>query len=400
MATEENRQFTFKRFSGPVFLGLLLPALMLMSGCSDIPDAANPVEWYKDTVGLFSGEGKEERTAKETGKSQSSLVADRNKPPPGADKPFPELSSVPARPSRGLVGDTERRKYAKPIPRQSEPAQSLGSEATAMAVPPAPPPAAVPTIPVAAVPTIPTIPVAPAPIAPSSLPPPFAAASSAAAPRSTVRKTYEDRLAQRLPEKSEPMTLAKGMPGLPQLSPGPQRFATVVISSSGVELAAASPGMALSRPTPAPISAPTPTPTPAASPAGRPELAPSRKPIAAKGGFKVATIQFPNGSFDINAQDQRILDNVSEIFRQRGGELRVVGHASSRTRSMDPVKHKIVNFQISAARANTIASELIRLGVPASQIRVVAMSDVKPLYFEFMPSGEAGNRRAEIYIVN
>jgi outer membrane protein OmpA-like peptidoglycan-associated protein len=207
-----------------------------------------------------------------------------------------------------------------------------------------------------------------------------------------VRKTYEDRLAQRLPEKSEPMTLAEGMPGLPQLSPGPQRFATVVISSSGVELAAASPGMALSRPTPAP--------TPAASPAGRPELVPSKKPIAAKGGFKVATIQFPNGSFDINAQDQRILDNVSVIFRQRGGELRVVGHASSRTRSMDPVEHKMVNFQISAARANTIASELIRLGVPASQIRVVAMSDVKPLYFEFMPSGEAGNRRAEIYIVN
>ncbi|HIJ42986.1 MAG: OmpA family protein [Rhodospirillales bacterium] len=389
MVTEENRQFTFKRFSGPVFLGLLLPALMLMSGCSDIPDAANPVEWYKSTVGLFTGEDKEVRTAKETGKQQSSLVADRNKPPPGADKPFPKLSSVPARPSRGLVGDTERRRYAKPIPRQSEPAQSLGSEVTAMAVPPAPPPAAVPTTPVAAVPTIP---VAPAPIAPFSVPPPFVAASSAAAPPSTVRKTYEDRLARRLPEKSEPMTLAEGMPGLPQLSPGPQRFATVVISSSGVELAAASPGMALSRPTPAP--------TPAASPAGRPELVPSKKPIAAKGGFKVATIQFPNGSFDINAQDQRILDNVSVIFRQRGGELRVVGHASSRTRSMDPVEHKMVNFQISAARANTIASELIRLGVPASQIRVVAMSDVKPLYFEFMPSGEAGNRRAEIYIVN
>lgn len=377
MATEENRQFAFKRFGGPGFLGLLLPALMSMSGCSEIPDAVNPAKWYNSTVDFFTGEGKEERTAKETGKQQSLLVADRNKPPPGADKPFPKLSSVPARPSRGLVGDTERRRYAKPIPRQSEPVQSLGSEATAMAAPPAPAPAAVPTIPVT-----------PVAIAPSSLPPPFVAAPSAAAPPSTVWETYESRLAQRLPEKSESMTLAEGMPGLPQLSPGPQRFATVVISSSGVELAAAPPGMALSRP------------TPASPPAGRPESAPSRKSIAANGELKVATIQFPNGSFRLNARDQRILVDVSAIYRQHGGKLRVVGHASSRTRSMDPIEHKMVNFQISVARADKIASELIRLGVPASHIRVVAMSDVNPLYFEFMPSGEAGNRRAEIYIVN
>ncbi|HJN23766.1 MAG TPA: OmpA family protein, partial [Rhodospirillales bacterium] len=106
----------------------------------------------------------------------------------------------------------------------------------------------------------------------------------------------------------------------------------------------------------------------------------------------MATIQFPNGSSRLSARDQRILGNVGTIYRKRGGKLRVVGYASSRTRSMDPIKHKMVNFQISVARADRIASELIRLGVPASHIRVVAMSDNNPLYFEFMPSGEAGNR--------
>jgi hypothetical protein len=29
---------------------------------------------------------------------------------------------------------------------------------------------------------------------------------------------------------------------------------------------------------------------------------------------------------------------------------------------------------------------------------VDAISDAQPVYFEFMPTGEAGNRRAEIYL--
>ncbi len=374
MATEINRRFAFKRFGGSVFLGLLVSAFTLISSCSEVPDAANPVEWYKNTADIITGKSKEEPTAKGSGKQKSILVADRDKPPPGADKPFPKLSSVPARPSRGLVGDTERRKYAKPIPRQGEAVQSLGPETTAMVPPPAPPPAGVPTIPVT-----------PVPIAPSYSPPP-----SEAAPPSTVQQIYESNLAQRLPEKSELVMppAGRGMPGLPQMSSGSQRLATVVISSSGVEQASAQPGKALPRS------------ARALPPPGRPESVPSSELIATSGGLKVATIQFPSGSSNLNARDQRILDNVSAIYRQRGGELRVVGHASSRTRSMDPIKHKMVNFQISVARADKIASRLIRLGVPASHIRVVAMSDDNPLYFEFMPSGEAGNRRAEIYIVN
>ena len=378
MAIEESRQFAFKRSSGPVFLGLLLPLLILLSGCSEVPDAANPVELYKRTADFFTGEGKDEQTAKEAGKRQSILVADRDKPPPGADQPFPKLSSVPARPSRGLVGDTERREYVKPVSRQGKPAQSLASEATAMAVPPAPPPAA-----------ISTTPVTPVPIAPAFLPPPATAASLAPPSPSTVRKIYESQLAQRLPEKSEAVISPRSsMPGLPQLSSGSQRFATVVISSSGVEQASASPAMTL------------PSTARALPSAEQPEQAPASKSIAVQGGLKVATIQFPNGSSRLSARDQRILGNVGTIYRKRGGKLRVVGYASSRTRSMDPIKHKMVNFQISVARADRIASELIRLGVPASHIRVVAMSDNNPLYFEFMPSGEAGNRRAEIYIVN
>jgi flagellar motor protein MotB len=76
----------------------------------------------------------------------------------------------------------------------------------------------------------------------------------------------------------------------------------------------------------------------------------------------------------------------------------VVGHASSRTRNMDPDRHRSVNYQISVERASSVARELTKLGVPSEMIVVSAMADEEPVYREVMPSGETGNRRAEIYI--
>ena len=45
-----------------------------------------------------------------------------------------------------------------------------------------------------------------------------------------------------------------------------------------------------------------------------------------------------------------------------------------------------------------VADELIRHGVSPDRLEVVAMSDSSPVYQEWMPSGEAGNRRAEVFI--
>ncbi|HEC14786.1 MAG TPA: OmpA family protein [Rhodospirillales bacterium] len=120
-----------------------------------------------------------------------------------------------------------------------------------------------------------------------------------------------------------------------------------------------------------------------------------------RGKVKVATIIFDNGSARLDKRDRGILRDVRRVFdqyRNKGGKVRVIGHASSRTRDMDPVKHKMVNYRVSADRADVVARELMRMGVPAEDIFVGASSDSDPLYFEFMPSGEAGNRRAEIFI--
>ncbi|MDE0993202.1 MAG: OmpA family protein, partial [Rhodospirillales bacterium] len=113
---------------------------------------------------------------------------------------------------------------------------------------------------------------------------------------------------------------------------------------------------------------------------------------------RVATIRFENGSAKLSTRDRQILANVIRLKKERGGRIRVVGHASSRTRNTDPVKHKMINFRVSAARADVIAKTLVRMGADRAQLQIDAISDSSPEFLEVMPTGEAGNRRAEIYL--
>ncbi len=112
----------------------------------------------------------------------------------------------------------------------------------------------------------------------------------------------------------------------------------------------------------------------------------------------MATILFDNGSSRLNTRDRRIIRQVFAQQRQTGGTIRIVGHASRRTANMDLVRHKLVNLRVSAARADAVAKELIRIGARPGSLFVGAVSSQYPRYHEYMPSGEAGNRRAEIFI--
>ena len=110
-------------------------------------------------------------------------------------------------------------------------------------------------------------------------------------------------------------------------------------------------------------------------------------------------IHFAVGSAAVSPGDRKKLRRIAKLFREHGGTVRVVGHASSRTRNLPIERHKMINFGISLDRATRVASELIKLGVEPEAIVTIANSDNEPLYHEWMPSGEAGNRRAEITIV-
>ena len=116
------------------------------------------------------------------------------------------------------------------------------------------------------------------------------------------------------------------------------------------------------------------------------------------GATRVATIVFPNGSARLTARDRQILAQVVALQKEQGGTLHVVGHSSSRTRNLSPEKHRLVNYKVSALRAKTVANELIRRGANRRTVATAALADSQPLYQEIMPNGEAGNRRAEIFL--
>ena len=114
---------------------------------------------------------------------------------------------------------------------------------------------------------------------------------------------------------------------------------------------------------------------------------------------QVATIQFGRSSSRLDARDQQLIATVVSAHRQNGGNILVVGHASSRTGQLPMSSHEVVNFQVSFARANAVAQALIRNGVSPERVTVEAVADDQPIYSEAMPTGEAGNRRAEIYFL-
>ncbi|WP_193181220.1 OmpA family protein [Nisaea sediminum] len=117
------------------------------------------------------------------------------------------------------------------------------------------------------------------------------------------------------------------------------------------------------------------------------------------GSYQAGVIRFSNGSANLSSADQGVIRELVPLIRDYNATVEIVGHASSRTRNMDPFEHKLVNFEMSLQRANAVAEALINAGAPSERISVLAVGDSQPLSSEAMPAGEAENRRAEIYLI-
>lgn len=367
---------------------------VLAGGCSSVPDAANPAHWYRSTANWISGDDKAkaaENTAdakdKKKATEPSTAATEKDAPPPGADKPYPSLSSVPERPKRtvpeGLGADPNRPKYAAAVPRQEDfesstrGAPSLAKTQAATQPPTQPPPPAMPTMPVEKAPQ--SAPATMARAAPPVMAPPEPPAPPAPAGTS-VESTYRAKMAEtKVPSQAQSQVSV--------VAPASDDLDTVVVSSQGVESGGGQVTAAMNAPTGAPITAYHGVDGARADNAG----------VNAR-SVKVATVLFANGSSTVGPRGRQVLEQVVKLYKEKGGVVRIVGHASSRTRTMDPVQHKMVNFKVSVSRADAVARVLLQQGVAKDRIVVGAVSDADPQYFEVMPTGEAGNRRAEVYI--
>jgi outer membrane protein OmpA-like peptidoglycan-associated protein len=128
---------------------------------------------------------------------------------------------------------------------------------------------------------------------------------------------------------------------------------------------------------------------------------PSGMAAAMNGGVPpTAIIYFSGDSTNLPAAARAKVQEAAAAFRAGGGAgtIKVVGHASSRTGNMTVERHLEVIFQKSQARASVVAQALIKAGVPANKVQIEAVGDSQPIYYESMPKGEEGNRRAEIFV--
>ncbi|USG60035.1 OmpA family protein [Sneathiella marina] len=121
---------------------------------------------------------------------------------------------------------------------------------------------------------------------------------------------------------------------------------------------------------------------------------------ASDGTTPVEIIFFQQGSNRIGRNDKQKLRKIAETQLRSGGVLKVVGHASSRTRELPLDEHMLVNLNASQRRATAVAQTFLDLGVAGDNMIVESVSDSVPLSVEAMPSEEAKNRRVEIFLLN
>ncbi len=364
----------------------VLAAPLFLVGCSSVPDAVNPVEWYRSTVEYFDSEDAEKANApKATETGEKAEMAEKGVPSGFVSAKQPD------------------RQYAQPVMRQGDVVNPLGdAKKVQVAQPPAP--RAAPTTPVT---TTQVAQAAPAQkvelpaVQARPMPPSTQSQPVAELDKRSVSEVYADNLSQ-----TRPLNFNTPLQGTDTLAYGQQAFETVVVSGSGVSRQSQA---AMGRQQYASLSQGAQTDVvdtyssammmePVVVKEGKAMSMGRFNPSMFAGSFQVATIQFGNGSANLTGEDKRILREVLSIHKQQGGVIRIVGHASSRTRDMTPSQHQRVNMGVSLSRADKVAREMLKMGMPGDRLYVGGVSDNQPLYQEVMPSGEAGNRRTEIFV--
>ena len=109
---------------------------------------------------------------------------------------------------------------------------------------------------------------------------------------------------------------------------------------------------------------------------------------------------FPGDSVGLNEEARLQVRAAVERYKSGGGQGLFASSAIPRAGRPTCLWSAISRSSCkkSQARANAVAKEVIREGVPASKVLVDAVGDSQPVYYKSMPKGEDGNRRAEIFL--
>lgn len=412
----------------------LVLGLTACSSLPDLPDYANPVEWYNSSTeavgGWFSDEEPKIEAASKTAKAGEEKAA-------GEKEKFPTLASVPEKPKPAttseareklkneLSADRANARYTDETPKVVAKAPTAPKRVVKSVTSPAVKPVAAPPAPKAANNQLARLPSAVYqgkrsslwPNAPAPGPSSEAATTSARVGRPVVSSSGQ------ISSSSATRT------SIPQpVAPKPEVMVSDAKPKDTMTAPTATQTAAAPIAPPAPEIPPKFTLTPPSASTGQDSEAASASAGATSpsfqltppsgltgasgnedaqqmlrfGGFEqggaAGIVNFGHGSARLSSSDRATLAALAREAMDQGLYVRVVGHASMRTRDMDPFEHTLANFNVSLKRANVVAQALLEMGLPAEQLIVDAVGDTEPLYSEAMPSGEQGNRRAEIYL--
>jgi outer membrane protein OmpA-like peptidoglycan-associated protein len=363
---------------------------LLLAGCSSFPASMNPVSWWHDLQG-----GK---------------IAEERPPPPGADQPYPNLSTVPPKPAdpdraalaniaNALIADrtnAQRMAAAAPIADPSSPSASPGLFGKGT-IPPPPPPSppgtetAKASLPAVEAPPAPPTPAAPAP-GPSASSGPVPA--PAKAPIGAVQSAPLELPAASAQPAPEPVPAApqSAAPPPPSASP-PAAPATAAASPpaappsnqasapSGALAALGQPSSSAAQNAPlAPPGAAAQAPAAAAPPPPLPTVPPpppnvgigptasaviaSAKPPPSP---NTVSITFLGGSATLSPS---ATDALKQLSARRGkGIIAVTGYGEAVSSDPDAQSKALT---LGMTRAQAIATALTAAGVPASAVQVDA----------------------------
>jgi len=119
-----------------------------------------------------------------------------------------------------------------------------------------------------------------------------------------------------------------------------------------------------------------------------------------KGGVRVSLsspILFDLGKAELKPEIFSLLDEIILVLREVPNEIVVEGHTDNL-----PIHTQRFpsNWELSSARAISVARYFINKGISPSRIGVVGYADSRPLFPNDTPGHRAANRRVEIFIKN
>lgn len=339
--------------------GSTILVAILLSGCSSVPDAVNPMEWYRGATEVMTG-----RTASQEARDAAARKVQ--------DRDYPDNRIIPERPkvlspeerkdlADGLVADRANAKYTQDrINRDGNPTRPLTPKApqTEPAQPAAP---------------------GPAPAAEPQRPRPVPSDDhSAAQPAPSV------------PPQQVAQARAAESVAPPAPAPAPVVAPAPVASVAPAPVAAVTPAMQPPTPPPVqpvvqPVVARQPSPVddsfrrrlaqsaPATSTGATPADTAVITPAAmATPRITRVTVEFSHGQARLSDDDAYDLEDLAESAKRSGSRIRVIASAQA---SANTARSMSQALALAIRRGDAIALELRRNGVPADRIDITTGND-------------------------